>query len=292
MNEATGFVRRETPDTLVRAELREHAIHYPTAATLSSRIQEIEREKGQGLFTASYIGEGVLKRPILRVDSVGGDPQKRVVLMGSIHGDEVDGAIGLTYSCVDLFRAAKEANVQLTIIPIANVGGYDLSQQGCPELFHVSKEGDPDSINLNRKWPDYLPVAEGTPPIYRLLNQVLTERGAPLVIVSYHADEDLVKHFYNYVFGEKSAVEVALDTALKRHFKPLPVESQSLMGDPSDVGKLTEPGKVRDHHDGSLEDYLSTMGSIAFCIDLPAGGGIKKRVASVRDTALAVIQAV
>lgn len=65
------------------------------------------------------------------------------------------------------------------------------------------------------------------------------------------------------------------------------------MGDSSEVGSLTEPGYVRDWHDGSLEDYLSQIGCPnAFCIDLPAGGGIKNRVASVRETALAVIRAV
>lgn len=294
MGENTDFVRRKSPDSLVPNRLRKHIIHYPNSETLFSCIEKIERERGQGLFTTSYIRSGELERPILRMDSVGGDLDKRIVLMGSIHGDEVEGAIGLTYSCEELFRAAQDANVHLTIIPIANIGGYDLSQRDCPELTRFAKENDPDSTNLNRKWPYYLSVAEeqDVPPIYRLLNQAIIEKDPPAVFVSYHADEDLEDYYYNYVFGEKSTVEVALDTALVKHFKPLPMESQSLMGDPSEVGRLTGPGHVRGHHDGSLEDYLSNKGSMAFCIDLPAGGGIKRRIASVRDTALAVIRAV
>lgn len=201
MGENTDFDRRKSPDSLVPNGFREHSIHYPTAATLFSRMEKIEREKGQRLFTTSYIGEGELELPILRMDSVSGDPQKRVVLMGSIHGDEVDGAIGLTYSCETLFRAAQEANVHLTIIPIANIGGYDRSEQNCPELSRFKQEDDPDSRNLNRKWPEYL-RSPHAPPLYRLLNQVLTGGRLPRVFVSYHADEDLLNQYYNYVFGK------------------------------------------------------------------------------------------
>ncbi len=268
--------RRRSGDTLSKVDFSRR---YPLAEKLFSFIRT-KQEKLPNLFQVTSVGEDELDSPILRMDSPEGRKDHRVVLIGSVHGDEPEGALALTYFCDDLFAQAQKHDVSLTIIPVANVGGYNAGTESSPELDGTL------SPNLNRKWTTYEKSA--MPPLIRHLKRALIDGGIPRVLVSVHSDEES-NGFYLYTFGNRNElVKVIYDTALK-FYKP--EDEQALIGVKQEVGALALPGVVPNHPDGSIEDWLSTQGcEYSFCVDLPAQGRVRDRVRAVREIALAVIE--
>lgn len=188
----------------------------------------------------------------------------RLLIATALHGNEIAGPWGLLAFLRDADDALLD-RAHLALLPMVNATGF----AGDTRLNALGE-------NPNRGYGphagDLAPSVEGRVLLaHERLLQAASRDGA----LACH--EDLTRHFsYVYAF-EPGAVPGPFSRALVaagvRHFPVHP--------DGEVDGQPVRDGVILNHHDGSLESWLSALGApVAACVETPGQADLARRVAA------------
>ncbi|MBL8359770.1 MAG: M14 family metallocarboxypeptidase [Rubrivivax sp.] len=188
----------------------------------------------------------------------------RLLIATALHGNEIAGPWGL----LAFLRDADEAlldRAHLALLPMVNATGFAADTR-------LNSLGENPNRGYGPHAGEHAPSAEG---------RVLLAHEALLIAASRDGalacHEDLTRSFcYVYAFEPGAApgpFSRALVAAGARHFRVHP--------DGVVDGQAVHDGVVLNHHDGSLESWLSAQGAaVAACVETPGRADLAQRVAA------------
>lgn len=191
----------------------------------------------------------------------------RLLIATALHGNEIAGPWGLLTFLRDA-DASLLHRVHLALLPMVNATGFAADTR-------LNALGENPNRGYGPHAGTLVPSAEG---------RVLLAHEALLVAASRDGalacHEDLTRDFsYVYAFEPGTApgpFSRALVATGERHF---PVHPDGIVD-----GQPVRDGVVLNHHDGSLESWLSARGAaVAACVETPGREGLARRVAAQAD---------
>ncbi|MBI5368356.1 MAG: succinylglutamate desuccinylase/aspartoacylase family protein [Planctomycetes bacterium] len=180
-----------------------------------------------------------------------------LMILAGFHGEEPAGPLCLLRYVHHIVGRAGDLKVPLCIYPVANPFGFDQNRR-CTVEGKFTNAG-------------FVHDEDVTGPEVALLRADML-RYRPEVFLDLHED-DHESRAYLYSFGEPQLA--ARLVATQRAF--LEVAEGALSHTPAQVATA---GQVRDHHDGSAEDFMSHAGTRAsFAIETPTCEDLRVRMA-------------
>ncbi len=194
--------------------------------------------------------------PLLRLANA--RPQRGgLMLMAGFHGEEPAGPLMLLHNLHHILGSALDAGVPLSIYPVVNPYGFDNN-------LRTTVDGGYTNAG-------FIHDEDPTGAEVELLRRDMA-RFKPRVFLDLHED-DRESRTYLYAFGDKRLADELVH--LMGRFIP------HADGPLSHDGSLMAPGgQIRDHHDGSAEDFMSHQGTVAsFASETPARFHLAVRLA-------------
>ncbi|MFA5185474.1 MAG: succinylglutamate desuccinylase/aspartoacylase family protein [Patescibacteria group bacterium] len=191
-------------------------------------LKKIETRKyGKETYDLRYITQ---KKPFPR--------RPRVMLMGTLHGEEPAGAVALSTHIAEIMQVSLTNKVNLTVIPCGNPYGLDRNIRNAPGSRYM---------NGGFCHPNLVPLPEGSAKIKKFLLKTHATHYLDL-----HEDKDS-RGVYVYAFKDRRIAKKLLSVST-RH---LPIEIKPKMDDRDIRNADIKDGVVFDAHDGTTEDLLS-----------------------------------
>jgi predicted deacylase len=181
-----------------------------------------------------------------------------LMLMAGFHGEEPAGPLTLLHNLHHILGNALDLGVPLSIYPVVNPFGFD---------HRVRTTVDGAYTNAG-----FIHGEDPTGPETALLVADM-KRFKPRVFLDLHED-DRETRTYLYAFGNQVLAASMVET--------LSTFIQNVDGELSHDGALrASRGQIRDHHDGSAEDFMSHEGVLAsFASETPARADLRLRMAA------------
>jgi len=194
---------------------------------------------------------------LLRLSNVRGT-RGGLMLMAGFHGEEPAGPLILLHHLHHILGTALDLKVPLCIYPVVNPHGFD---------HHVRTTLDGAYTNAG-----FIHGEDPTGPETALLAADMA-RFKPRVFLDLHED-DRETRTYLYAFGDVALAGELVETL--GSFVP------HVDGELSHDGALrASGGQIRDHHDGSAEDFMSHAGTLgSFASETPARRPLAVRMAA------------
>lgn len=195
--------------------------------------------------------------PLLRLANVR-HAKGGLMLMAGFHGEEPAGPLTLLRHLHHILGTALDLGVPLSVYPVVNPHGFD---------HHVRTTVDGAFTNAG-----FIHGEDPTGPETALLVADM-QRFKPRVFLDLHED-DREARSYLYAFGDPVLADSLVET-MGRFIT-------HVEGELSHDGALrTMGGQIRDHHDGSAEDFMSHEGTLgAFASETPTGVDLRLRIAA------------
>lgn len=195
--------------------------------------------------------------PLVRV-STRGRRAGGVMLMAGFHGEEPAGPVSLLHHLHHLLGRALDLSVPLCIYPVVNPHGFDRN---------VRTTVDGAFTNAG-----FIHDVDPTGPEVALLRADMA-RFRPAVFLDLHED-DRENRSYLYAFGDEE-----LAAGLTRTLHAFIPGVEGALG--HDATLVARDGQIRDHHDGSAEDFMSHAGTLgSFASETPTKVPLRVRLAA------------
>jgi len=195
--------------------------------------------------------------PLVRLATRGPRRKAGLMLMAGFHGEEPAGPLTLLHHLHHILGRARQLKVPLSIYPVVNPNGFD---------HHVRTTTDGSFTNAG-----FVHGEDATGPEVALLAADM-RKFAPDVFLDLHED-DHEKRCYLYAFGDRRLAARLVET--EEAF--LPVARGPLL---HTLSMQAVDGQIRDHHDGSAEDFMSHEGARgSFASETPTKAPMQVRMA-------------
>ena len=194
--------------------------------------------------------------PLVRLHTL---PQRKggLMIMSGFHGEEPAGPLCLMHYLHHVVGRALDLKVPLIIYPVVNPYGFD----------HVRRS----TVDGNFTNAGFVHEEDPTGPEVALIREDMS-RFSPAIFLDLHED-DHEERSYVYAFGDQTVADALVQSAARF----LPVAEGPLLHTAAQVAR---GGQIRDHHDGSAEDYMSHRGTLAsFATETPTRADMAVRMA-------------